>query len=203
MAQFVLSHCSWTEERKRKVRLLLRTLSELSQSSGIPLILQAGTHLGYVRMGGILPWDDDVDLGIEEKHLSTFLALLNQYNSLKWRKILELSSRTYYYKIWSEEGETIDGYDYTFPFIDLWVYNVVGNDFVFWNKIVCPNSALYPLENIHFEGFVFQQPGNTEEVLNSRYVDWKTMIRVYPWIHRLEQGGNPMFDYPITILNYM
>lgn len=124
----------------------MRTLSELSQSSGIPLILQAGTHLGYVRMGGILPWDDDVDL---------------------------------------------------------WVYNVVGNDFVFWNKIVCPNSALYPLENIHFEGFVFQQPGNTEEVLNSRYVDWKTMIRVYPWIHRLEQGGNPMFDYPITILNYM
>ena len=203
MAQFVLSHCSWTEERKRKVRLLLRTLSELSQSSGIPLILQAGTHLGYVRMGGILPWDDDVDLGIEEKHVATFLELLTSYTGIKYRKILEVASNTYYYKIWLENGESIEGHDYTFPFIDLWMYNVTGNDFVFWNGMTCPHSALYPLEKIVFEGFQFQMVGNTEEVLDSRYVDWRTMIRIYPWNHRLEKVATPWYDYPMSLLNYM
>lgn len=203
MAQFVLSHCSWTEERKCKVRLLLRTLSELSQSSGIPLILQAGTHLGYVRMGGILPWDDDVDFGIEEKHIATFLELLTSCTGIKYRKILEVASNTYYYKIWLENGEPIEGHDYTFPFIDLWMYNVIGNDFVFWNGMTCPHSALYPLEKIVFEGFQFQMVGNTEEVLDSRYVDWRTMIRIYPWNHRLEKVATPWYDYPISLLNYM
>ena len=45
--------------------------------------------------------------------------------------------------------------------------------------------------------------GNTEEVLDSRYVDWRTMIRIYPWNHRLEKVATPWYDYPMSLLNYM
>src|SRR3989339_98666 len=36
-----------------------------------------------------------------------------------------------YYKVWHEDGESINGYNYTFPFIDIWVYNVIDKDLVF------------------------------------------------------------------------
>ncbi len=187
----------WTMDRKRKVKKLLSIISDIAYQLKIELVLQGGTHLGYIQHGGIMPWDDDVDLGIEEKDVSAFFEKLQQEQDVSFDEFVEHRSQKNYYKIWGCEGEEISGYKYTFPFIDLWVYKRQGADLVFANGIICPNSALYEFKKIIFEDSLFYIRANSIEVLDSRYTSWKDKIIVYAWGHRLEQPYFPRVSLPI------
>jgi GR25 family glycosyltransferase involved in LPS biosynthesis len=191
----IFKNGSWTPLRKKRVRHILHTMSTAAKHQRTDLILQGGTHLGYIRHGGIMPWDDDVDIGIEEKDLRPFLREINRWKHFRWGEFIEPRTHVPYYKIWHDEGEEITGHEYTFPFVDLWVFNKKGRDLVFKNGIVCPNSALKSFEEVIFEGELFKIPFNSIECLDTRYTDWKSRIRVYVWCHRLEQ---PEFQ-PLTL----
>lgn len=196
----ILKNSPWTKLRKRRVRALLRVISKISLDLNINILLQGGTHLGYVRHGGIMPWDDDVDLGIEEKSLSLFLSALKEHsNRFFYKELIEPGTGCPYFKIWHKNGECISGYDYTFPFIDLWIYNIDNDDLVFKNGIICKDSAIENLLSISFEGSEFKVPYNSIDVLDSRYTDWKTKIRVYPYCHRLEKPCFNRLVLPIVV----
>ena len=193
----ILALSPWTHERKIRIRGLLSLISIIGQKLKIKLVLQAGTHLGYIQHGGIMPWDDDTDIGIEEMHIDFFIKEIAKYEHIVIREVLEGWTNTKYYKIWDKRGENIEGHDHTFPFVDLWLYQENGNDLVFKNGIICPNSAKYPLEKVEFEGSTFFIPANSIEVLDSRYTSWKRKIIVYSWSHRLEKPHFPHYSVPI------
>lgn len=188
---------SWSQSAKSKVRDLLNMISKIGIQNKIDLLLQGGTHLGYIRHGGIMSWDDDVDIGIEESHKNIFFEELSRFNSISFGEYIELRTNAPYYKIWRKDGELIEGYDYTFPFIDLWIYNRIGEDIIFKNGIICPNSAKKPFLNIDFEGAKFQIVSNSFEVLDSRYSDWRNFIHIYTHSHRLESSIRHYVCIPI------
>lgn len=184
----IIAATTWTEQRKEKVKYLLRLVSDMASEINVELILQAGSHLGYVQHGGIIPWDDDVDLGICEDDLSGFLNELSHNNELAFGEIIEEISGEIFYKIWLVDGEKIDGHNYTFPFLDIWIYNKIENDLVFKNGIVCPNSASAPFVGVEFEEASYYIPFNSKEVLNSRYKYWKSKAVIYSWSHLFEKN---------------
>ncbi len=196
----ILQNSPWTTLRKERVRSLLKVINEIAVKLNVDIVLQGGTHLGYIRHGEIMSWDDDVDLGIEEKHTKLFFETLKDYGKgLRFGCFIEPLTNCPYYKIWHEDGEVIDKYDYTFPFVDLWVYNIKNYDLVFKNGIICKNSAQKDLITVSFENANFKIPFNSIDVLDTRYTDWKTKIRVYSYSHRLEKRAFPPLIFPIEV----
>lgn len=185
---------SWCDESIKTARSILKKLSKVAKKTGVDLLLQGGTHLGYVRHGSIMPWDDDIDLGINREKLSLFLEELEASSNLRFKAFIASNkSRTEYFKIWSSEGMEIVGYEYKFPFVDLWIYDIVGGDLIFNSGgIVCKDSNLEPFVKVKFENSSFKIPSNSLSVLDSRYKDWRNTIRIYRWSHRWERR----FFYP-------
>jgi len=179
----------WSYDNLFKIRKLLAILSHVSLTLKIDLVLQGGTHLGYVRHGGLMPWDDDVDLGIEEKSTESFFKVLKEYPNIELGIFVEPRTNKPYYKVWFRNGQDIEGYSYKFPFVDIWMYNIVGKDLIFLNGIICPNSASKDFIKVIFEKSTFKIPHNSLECLDTRYKDWRTTIRVYSWSHRNEKIG--------------
>jgi lipopolysaccharide cholinephosphotransferase len=55
-------------ETLRVAEKMLREVTEILEKNGVQYFLDFGTLLGIVRENRLLPWDDDIDLGIPEKH---------------------------------------------------------------------------------------------------------------------------------------
>ncbi|WP_205941069.1 LicD family protein [Albibacterium indicum] len=194
----VLNYNTWQAKDEVLLKDILSTLSTISSNKNIDLVLQGGTLLGHIRHGRKMPWDDDIDLGIEEKNLDLFLEEVKK-SGLFVDIFLENHTETFYYKIWSQNGRKIQGYPYTFPFIDIWLFNYDGNNIKFKNGIICPNSALKPLIKVEFEGSGFSIPYNSIECLDARYKDWKSKIRIYPWSHQEEKPINYCLNANIEV----
>lgn len=192
----ILEKSSWTDLSKTRVRDLLHVISNIALGLNIDLVLQGGTHLGYMRHGGIMPWDDDVDIGIDEKKVTLFFgALLDYGKGYCFGSFTEPGTNCLYHKVWHNDGESIEGHNYTFPFVDIWVYNIFKNDLIFKNGIICKDSAKRNFIPVSFENSEFKIPYNSIDVLDTRYSDWKTKIRIYSYSHRLEK---PVFQ-PLTL----
>ncbi|MGJ1330127.1 MULTISPECIES: LicD family protein [Bacteroidota] len=181
----VLNYNVWTEKDFVILNKLLTKISSAAEKLDIKLILQGGTHLGYVRHGGIMKWDDDVDLGVLA---SEFENLKNELliNGCQLVQHIEEKTNTPFYKAFLKEGKVIDGYDFKFPCIDLWLYNIKGCDIIFENGIICKDSALHDPKKIIFEGNNLFILHNSLDVLDTRYNDWRTKIRIYSFSHETE-----------------
>ena len=51
----------------KRVYALGRTISKIFKDAGLTYWSSGGTTLGIIRHGGLIPWDDDIDLCILEK----------------------------------------------------------------------------------------------------------------------------------------
>lgn len=191
-----LKQSSWNEKRLEKARDLLKTLSDISFENSIPLMLESGSLLGYIRHGSIMMWDDDIDLGIEEKDIEAFFTQIEKNPNLHYGGEFRYGA-TRYFKIWDIGGEKIEGYPYTFPFVDVWVYNYIEDDLVYETGITYRNTTRLGLEDVIFEGARYKIPRNSIEALDSCFTDWKNMIRVYTWCHKSERHGFKDLYIPI------
>ncbi len=191
----ILKNNVWGKTNLKLARYLLNIISEASLRLNIDLILQGGTLLGYIQHNKLMGWDDDIDIGIEQKNINVFLKEIIKNNDICFDKFVEERSGKLFYKIWCLKGDPIAGKTYTFPFIDLWLYTIQKNDIIFLNGIVCTNSAMKKFKEIHFENSRFKIPHNSIECLDERYKAWKTQIRVYQWSHKLEKIG----FFPLTL----
>lgn len=179
---------AWTLADRTVIQKMLKILSIAADILKIDLILQGGTLLGYVQMKKILPWDDDVDIGIEEKNIALFLTFISEVTDLKYDCFVEERTGVQYYKIWLVSGTEILNRPYTFPFVDLWLHKIVGADIHFNNGMKWPNAVLESYKCVEFEGAKFKIPTNYIECLDTKYGTWREYVRIYSYSHKTESN---------------
>lgn len=120
-------------EHKKEAINLLHTTIDILEEFNINYFLISGTLLGYIRHNDFIPWDDDIDLIVDETILDKFEEILKKYNNIN----LFFKNKYDSVKICFSDGIEIPDNEnviqwksgsiggnkrYCWPFIDLFIY---------------------------------------------------------------------------------
>jgi phosphorylcholine metabolism protein LicD len=161
----------------RMKKMLLATIDILNDN-GIKYWLEAGTLLGVIRDGDLIPWDYDADIGIPEdmsakllelhaKFLPRYLIRKKTINNL-W---LPGSTRVFKVKTVWEKIRKINFH------LDIFCVYPVEDKYrwVDSNTLKHVDRKFFDkLKTIKWEGRDISVPNHVEEYLTVRYGDWKT-----------------------------
>jgi len=118
----------WTDKSISDVGMLLSELNRASNACGVHTLLAYGTLLGWARHNkAIIPWDDDIDVMVPRARLQDVIReLRNRSNDTK----IHVSPCRSFYKISLAGNPKIPGSDWSWPFIDIFWYDVVGDTII-------------------------------------------------------------------------
>ncbi|MBA3953978.1 LicD family protein [Candidatus Dependentiae bacterium] len=191
---FLLLFCShgvasfnYTESKTIiKLYQIMKDIHELFQEEELEYWCNFGTLLGAVRHGGIIPWDDDLDICINNKQEAQLLALKPTLDYLGYG----LGKTAYGYTIYPLDGTEIPGTNKLYPYLDIFLmheknnnlyhqYSTTDNPFI-WGKrdggpIYIRPEELFPLKNYTFGSLSIKGPANGAKRLNYIYgTQWNT-----------------------------
>ncbi len=147
--------------------------------------IDSGTLIGAVRQGGLLPWDDDVDLIVLKNQEQKFLALTPVFE--RYGYALEVCS--FGYKIYAKNGKKTDS-EHTFPWIDIFIFDYCDDEElrIYFNGELIPPSILkevyykkdvFPLRDYRFGPLTLKGPNNPMPYLNFVFYGWDKTVIMY------------------------
>ena len=158
-------HIILSKEQLYELNELLQTFITFSNDNNVSYFLIGGSLLGLERNGGLLPFDDDIDIGV----------LMNDDNKIKNYK----DDKYYFEEI---------GFGYKFKkkdsniFIDIMiyekiddVYKIINNN---WPNEYFKEDELLPLNSSLYSNINVSVPNNYNEYLNRVYPEWDKKIKV-------------------------
>lgn len=178
---YLKNYSVFQPEEFLQVKEILSYLSTIGKEEKIKIFLHAGTLLGYIRHRKIMDWDDDVDLMIDSKDLDALERRIKSDNLYEYSKCLWKKTNQVYYKIWKKGGFKVEGYEYTFPFVDIWILysskkinkGETNDGYKF------DYDTYYPLKKISFEDNHFYSPNKSFTILDTMYEGWKEKIHIF------------------------
>ena len=66
------------EDIHLRLLFIAKCFDEICRKNNIPYYMLGGTMLGAIRHKGFIPWDDDMDFGVESKYYDKLLKLLEK-----------------------------------------------------------------------------------------------------------------------------
>lgn len=100
---------------------MLKDISEIFDRAGIRYVAVSGTTLGMIRHGGIIPWDDDIDLAILHEDEPRLINLKPAFEKLGYHVTYD-TNKAVMYCISKKGNPSLDKRpNLTFPFVDIFV----------------------------------------------------------------------------------
>jgi len=177
------------------IELLKKTINILKEFK-IKYFIISGTLLGYVRHKDIIPWDDDIDIMVDNTIILKFNQMYQKYKN----ELTFINNQNFLFKICNKNKcKPIQSYfykncllnkndQYFWPFIDIFVYNQSGNKLDFYNKS-WDKKEFFPLKKVNFLNMKVNIPSNPDYFLKINYGPnyLKTFVS-NNWNHKCEKS---------------
>ena len=162
-------------ERLYKV---IKYTTEFLEDNNIDYCIESGTLIGCVRHGGIIPWDNDVDIMIFKDGYDKMKTLMDKYNKDQFTILhmtpgfkLFYEDETYGELFVYDYDEKIGLYRMAFPYI---IHNgsykptFLTSD-IYYSHQRYKKSSLFPTKKTLFEDFYVRTPTDIVDVFNNTY----------------------------------
>lgn len=209
MPKYSSQIASLTKESSLEIYELLKKVDQIFTKQNIKYWATAGTLLGALRHGGLIPWDDDLDICI----IDTDENKLNELKNLLEAEGLEIQFWKDIYKIYPKNGIAIEDirnngelFPFKYPFIDVFVVTLektcehedvyVHKSPIFYsvfNNEKYTFSQIENLQRISFGPVSIPVPEKPELFLNVVYGNkacpdlWKKYAIEPNWDHKLKK----------------
>lgn len=176
---------------------ILGEVGILLDNAQIPWWLDCGTCLGAYRYGGIIPWDEDLDIAVLRPDFDNIRRLLNHLDPKKYL-VEDWSSRTYpksYLRIYVRDSgnrydKRIDIYHFDIHPESKTIRRVVSNEHNLfmtnsWKamerlyKVPAPIGIVFPLKKAAFDGIEVNVPSDTKKYLERYYGPNLAPVRLF------------------------
>ena len=152
--------------RKVSYQLLI-FLDNVCRKHGIEYWLDYGSCLGAVRHGGVIPWDDDVDVGMLRKNYNHFNNIIgNEIENANLENVFALMRQSKH-KIprdrWRQVKYIYPGYKGSFATIDVFPYDYIHE----WNE----DTILDKFEKCRDRYYDQKLEGIDNEIIYKEYYD--------------------------------
>lgn len=182
-----------SEQDQAASESLLAHIDKVCREHRIRYIIDGGTLIGSLLHMGPIPWDDDIDILIEDENRDKAMRLLstdgytvrNSYNGL-------------YSKLWDTSMPHVDnGQTHNWPFVDIgwleqnathaWEKRIKGKE-VKYSGHVYPLETLFPETERPYGSLTLKAPRNGDQMLESIHgPKWRENCVKGNWDHRLEK----------------
>ncbi len=190
----------------------LRVIGKILNDAKIPWWADCGTCLGTYRYGGIIPWDDDIDIAILVNDFENARRALNRLNPDRFH-VQDWSSRSFpdtFFKIYlKDSGEIFDIFCFKIDPDKKEIASIFSLDeaifFPEWFKIrerrFCSPASfdtVFPLKVADFDGVPVFVPNKPKEYLQRYYGENLDPAKVYdPTTGRFEKDlSHPYWQRP-------
>jgi lipopolysaccharide cholinephosphotransferase len=142
-------HYVMTEEEIARSYELMKDVTYAFDKYNIQYFIVGGTLLGSIRHGGIMPWDDDMDIGVIDSDIDKMHIALDEL--VKMNKITYADTDFGIIKVYSIHNDE-------YPFMDIFYYTKKEDRYIFkleqhnemWPDCWFHESELFPLQKGRF-----------------------------------------------------
>lgn len=178
-----------TDDDRNEINSYLKIFSKCLIDNKIPFWIIAGTLLGSVRHGEMIPWDDDADIGVFETDMEKILEMntaLNEYG-------YEIAPHWRIYKF-KKIGQL-------YPFVDVFSFFESGDKYLMnhvelrniWPNEYHDKKDLFPLKSYKFGELNLPGPNYPLSYLDRSYPGWQSIAHS-TYDHKKEEKINEVMD---------
>lgn len=176
-----------TEKERAQLLFTVDVFVRACKENGLTFFLIGGTLLGAYRHHGMIPWDDDFDIGVMASQWQDLTRVLGNipgftlqtYGSFQWK---------FYQTDLPKSAGT-----YKWPYLDIFFYTADKTHV--WGLTTNVMETLldlhhfFPLTSVHWERFQLPAPACYERLLLSEFSDTGTCVTT-SFSHRTEKMLN-------------
>ena len=195
---------------EKSAKWLLKTLAntdKLLRKNKILYWIDGGTLLGQVRNGGMMKWDDDVDIAILGKDINNLFRLKSEFKKLGYGmawgvggqniiKIFDLNGKTIHKPKFRTKGHT-GRLEYKYPYLDIAVMNPNNRgtfrynrqmDEFYEKKYFFKQNEMYTIKRVKFSGILVNRPNKPIPYLDRAYgKNWDKEVYMGFYDHQREK----------------